>query len=189
MTTISISYAADSLWVKLGGEGFSTRVVDGKLQIKAHSAMLGYLNAPAPFTEDGWFETGDVVEERDGWMRILGRESELINVGGEKVYPAEVDASLSAHAAVEDAATIGVPHERKGEEIVSVVVLREGEIGDPQLAAALIDFCRERLPEEKCPARIDFVDRLPRRETGQMLRRVLRDRYRVGAVSLPISPD
>jgi long-chain acyl-CoA synthetase len=81
----------DSLWVKVGGEGYTTRVVDGLLEIKAKSAMLGYLNAPSPFTEDGWFKTGDAVEMKGEYIKILGRKSELINVGGGKVYPQEVE--------------------------------------------------------------------------------------------------
>ena len=80
----SKSKSSDSLWVKVGGEGFETRIVDGLLEIKAKSAMLGYLNAPSPFTEDGWFITGDAVEVDGEYIRILGRKSELINVGGGK---------------------------------------------------------------------------------------------------------
>ena len=81
----------DSLWVKIGGEGYQTRVVDGILQIKSDSAMLGYLNAKSPFTEDGWFITGDSVEVDGEYFKILGRISEMINVGGEKVFPQEVE--------------------------------------------------------------------------------------------------
>ena len=83
----SKSESKDSLWVKVGGEGYNTRVVDGILQIKAESAMLGYLNAESPFTDDGWFVTGDQVLQKDDYIKILGRKSEIINVGGEKVYP------------------------------------------------------------------------------------------------------
>ena len=66
----SKSKSNDSLWVKVGGDGYETRIVDGILQIKAESAMLGYLNAPSPFTDDGWFITGDEVLEKDGYIRI-----------------------------------------------------------------------------------------------------------------------
>jgi acyl-CoA synthetase (AMP-forming)/AMP-acid ligase II len=83
-----------SLWVKLGGKGYELRVVNGLLEIKAESAMLGYLNAPSPFTEDGWFKTGDAVEVDGEFFKILGRKSELINVGGEKVYPAEIESVI-----------------------------------------------------------------------------------------------
>ena len=77
--------------MRIGGEGFQTRIVDGILHIKAESAMLGYLNAPSPFTNDGWFVTGDSVVQDGQYLQILGRKSEIINVGGEKVYPAEVE--------------------------------------------------------------------------------------------------
>ncbi|MFC1485182.1 fatty acid--CoA ligase family protein, partial [bacterium] len=79
----SKSKDSNSLWVKVGGEGFETRVVNGILEIKAKSAMLGYLNAPSPFTEDGWLHTGDEVEVDGEYIKILGRKSEMINVGGE----------------------------------------------------------------------------------------------------------
>ena len=64
----------DSLWVKIGGEGYKTRIVDGILQIKAESAMLGYLNAPSPFTDDGWFDTGDEVLQKGDYIKILARK-------------------------------------------------------------------------------------------------------------------
>ena len=90
-TLRSKSRSDDSLWVRVGGEGFQTRIVDGLLEIQAQSAMLGYLNAPSPFTADGWFQTGDEVEVDGEWIKILGRRSEIINVGGRKVYPAVVE--------------------------------------------------------------------------------------------------
>jgi acyl-CoA synthetase (AMP-forming)/AMP-acid ligase II len=92
----SKSKASDSLWVKVGGDGYQTRVRDGLLEIKAESAMLGYLNAPSPFTPDGWLRTGDLVEVDGEYIRVLGRQSEIINVGGEKVYPAEVESVLQS---------------------------------------------------------------------------------------------
>ncbi|MBE3064786.1 MAG: long-chain fatty acid--CoA ligase, partial [Spirochaetes bacterium] len=90
----SQSRGNDSLWVRVGGEGYQTKVANGKLWIKAESAMLGYLNAPSPFDSAGYFDTGDRVEVDGEWLRILGRESEIINVGGSKVYPAEVEDAL-----------------------------------------------------------------------------------------------
>jgi len=93
--------------MKIGGEGFQTRIVDGLLEIKAESAMLGYLNHESPFTEDGWFKTGDAVEVDGEYIRILGRKSEIINVGGEKVYPAEVESVILQMDGVEDAIVTG----------------------------------------------------------------------------------
>ena len=83
-----------SLWVRLVGEGFDLQVRAGRLWIKAQSSMLGYLNAPSPFDEDGWYNTHDVVEVDGPYVRILGRTTELINVGGQKVYPSEVESAL-----------------------------------------------------------------------------------------------
>ena len=80
----SKSEKSDSLWVKVGGDGFQTRIVNGMLEIKASSAMLGYLNAESPYTKDGWFKTGDLVEVKGEYIKILGRKSEIINVGGKK---------------------------------------------------------------------------------------------------------
>src|SRR6185369_15483612 len=70
-----------SLWVRVGGEGYETKVVDGRLWIRARSAMLGYLNAPTPFDAEGFLDTGDLVETDGEWVRFLGRKSDIINVG------------------------------------------------------------------------------------------------------------
>ena len=83
----SQSRSSDSLWVRVGGEGFETKVVDGRLWVRAESAMLGYLNAPSPFDADGFFDTGDMVDVDGEWIRLRGRQSDIINVGGNKVYP------------------------------------------------------------------------------------------------------
>ena len=80
-----------SRWVKIGGEGYQWRQRDGKLEVKTESAMLGYLNAPSPFTEDGYFITGDMIEVDGDYVRFLGRDSDIINVGGQKVFPAEIE--------------------------------------------------------------------------------------------------
>ena len=83
-----------SKWMQIGGEGYSIKVEDGTLWIKTDLAMLGYLNAPSPFDADGWYHTGDKVEVDGEWFRILGRESEVINVAGEKVFPIEIESFL-----------------------------------------------------------------------------------------------
>ncbi len=76
------SLARDSLFMKVGGEGVETRVVDGVLQIRSDSRMLGYLNAPSPFDAQGWYDTKDVVEEKNGYYKVVGRVSDVVNVGG-----------------------------------------------------------------------------------------------------------
>lgn len=153
----SKSKSSDSLWVKVGGEGFQTRVVDGLLEIKAQSAMMGYLNHESPFTPDGWFMTGDAVEVDGEYIRILGRKSEIINVGGEKVYPAEVESVIQLMDGVEDVAVRGEPNPITGQMVVARVMLsREEDL--KEFRSRLWAFCRKRLPRFKIPQKIQLVD-------------------------------
>ena len=91
---------------------------EGLLEIRAESSMLGYLNAPSPFTDDGWFMTGDAVEQQGEYFRILGRASDLINVGGRKVYPAEVEAVIAEVENVKDVSVAGEAHPFTGQVVV-----------------------------------------------------------------------
>ena len=153
----SKSKSSDSLWVKIGGEGFETRVVDGILQIKAQSAMLGYLNAPSPFTEDGWFNTGDAVEVDGEYFRILGRRSEIINVGGEKVYPAEVESLIQEMDNIAEVTVFGEKNPITGSIVCAKVSLKQPE--DPkELTLRLKKFCRQRLPAFKVPVKVTIDD-------------------------------
>ena len=165
----SKSEASDSLWVRIGGEGFETRVVDGLLEIRARSAMLGYLNAPSPFTDDGWFRTGDRVEQKGDFFRILGRDSEIINVGGEKVYPAEVEGVLEEMEGVDEAVVAGEAHPLTGQIVVARVKLST----DEELSAfrkRMRIFLGERLTRFKVPPegghRGRFHDRCPLQEAS-----------------------
>jgi long-chain acyl-CoA synthetase len=153
----SKSRSSDSLWVKLGGEGFQTRVVDGILHIKAESAMLGYLNAPSPFTPDGWFNTGDKVEVDGEYFRILGRESEIINVGGQKVYPAEVESVLQEMPEIAEASVYGEKNAIVGEIVCAAVRLRQARDAR-DFQRDLRRFCLGRLQEFQIPVRIRLVD-------------------------------
>ncbi len=143
----------DSLWVKVGGEGFETRVVDGILHIRAKSAMLGYLNAESPFDEDGWLNTGDAVEVDGEWLKILGRTSEVINVGGQKVYPGEVESVLLELDGISDVTVYGEPNALLGQ----VVVARVSPAG-PESAASIRlrirEHCRDKLARFKIPRKI-----------------------------------
>ncbi len=142
-----------SLWVKVGGEGYETKIVDGRLWIRAESAMLGYLNAPSPFDADGYFDTGDMVEVDGDWVRFLGRDSEIINVGGNKVYPTEVEAVLLAMDNIEDAVVHGEPNAISGQAVVAHLKLRVEE-SLPEVKVRLRRFCRERLAPYKVPTRV-----------------------------------
>ena len=153
----SKSRSSDSLWVKIGGEDFKTRIVNGKLEIKAKSAMLGYLNAPSPFTEDGYFQTGDAVEVEGEYLRILGRTSEIINVGGEKVYPAEVEGILQQMDGVEDAIVKAAPSAITGQMVVAKVKLTTTE--DTSLfRKRMREHCKDKLDRFKIPQKITFLE-------------------------------
>lgn len=153
----SKSRSSDSLWVKVGGDGFETRIVDGLLQIKAESAMLGYLNAPSPFTEDGWFMTGDAVEVDGEYLKILGRKSELINVGGEKVYPQEVENFIQQLDNIADVTVYGEKNPILGNVVCAKIRLEQEE--DRGGASVRIKrACREGLQSFKVPVKIEFVD-------------------------------
>jgi acyl-CoA synthetase (AMP-forming)/AMP-acid ligase II len=153
----SKSKSSDSLWVKVGGEGFETRVRDGMLEIKAQSAMLGYLNALSPFTEDGWFMTGDAVEQEGEFIRILGRKSEIINVGGEKVYPAEVESVLQRMEGVEDVAVSGEKNPITGNIVKARVKLRNPE-SPQEFRKRMHSFCAGKLARFKIPQKVVLVD-------------------------------
>lgn len=153
----SKSRSSDSLWVKVGGEGFKTKIQDGTLWVYARSAMLGYLNAPSPFDENGWFNTGDSVEVDGEYIRILGRKSELINVGGEKVYPAEVESVLLDMPNVKDVSVAGMPNPITGQIVVARFNLFEPE-ELPGLRRRMREFCRGRLALYKVPAKIEIAD-------------------------------
>jgi acyl-coenzyme A synthetase/AMP-(fatty) acid ligase len=166
----SKSKSSDSLWVKIGGEGFETRVVDGMLEIKAQSAMLGYLNALSPFTEDGWFKTGDVVEVEGEYFRILGRKSEIINVGGEKVYPAEVESVLQLMESVEDVAVSAESNPITGQIVKAKVKLNTSEtVGDFRKRMYL--FCQDKLPKFKIPQKVVLVNETMHGERFKKMRR------------------
>ena len=167
----SKSKSSDSLWVKVGGEGFETRVVDGMLEIKARSAMLGYLNQPSPFTADGWFKTGDAVEVDGEYLRILGRKSELINVGGEKVYPAEVESVLQLMEGVEDVAVTGQPHPMTGQIVFARVKLTTGE-SLAEFRARMRQFCQDKLARYAVPQKVELVEESLHGERFKKMRRV-----------------
>ena len=146
-----------SLWVKIGGEGYQTRVVDGILQIKSDSAMLGYLNATSPFTEDGWFITGDSVEVDGEYFKILGRKSEIINVGGEKVFPQEVENVILEIPDIIDVMVYAESNALTG-KIVCAKIKYSGTETKAEVVKKVKTYCRTKLESFKVPVKIDLVD-------------------------------
>jgi long-chain acyl-CoA synthetase len=167
----SKSSSSDSLWIKIGGEGYETRVVDSILEIKAKSAMLGYLNAPSPFTADGWFNTGDAVEVEGEYLRILGRKSEQINVGGEKVFPTEIENVILELPSVADVTVHGEKNAITGEIVcANVTPANEGE-PEREFVAKIKQHCRTKLQRYKVPVKIRIVGDSPYSNRFKKVRR------------------
>lgn len=145
-----------SLWMKLGGEGFETKIVDDILYIKAKSAMMGYLNAPSPFDADGWFNTKDKVEVKGDYIKILGRTTDLINVGGEKVYPIEVESALLECEGVLDVRIYGEPHPLMGKVVAAEVKVAE-ENNNRDFIKKLRAYCKEKLEPFKIPVKFSLT--------------------------------
>lgn len=155
----SKSRGSNSLWMKVGGEDFQTRVVDGVLHIKSRSAMLGYLNAPNPYSADGWFNTHDQVELDGEYMRIMGRESTVINVGGAKVHPADVESVIQEFDNVAEVAVYGEKNALLGSIVCARVTLKEDE-PYKLFTIRLKQFCQQRLPRHKVPMKIIISSQL-----------------------------
>jgi acyl-coenzyme A synthetase/AMP-(fatty) acid ligase len=127
------------------------------------------------------FTLGDIgYLDEDGYLFLTDRQSNMIISGGVNIYPQETESHLVMHPKVHDVAVIGVPNDEMGEEVKAVVVPVEGVEPGPELVAELTDYCRQGIAHYKCPRTIDFVDELPRTETGKMQKRKLRDRYWAG---------
>jgi long-chain acyl-CoA synthetase len=148
----------------------------GELWARGTAVTAGYFRRPDAaaevFLADGWFRTGDIVRmDAEGYLFLVDRAKDMINVGGEKVYPRDVEEVLFRHAAVADAAVVGAPDPVLGEVPRAVVALRPGRTAT---AEELIAFLRPSLACFKVPREITFVDVVPRSASGKALRRLLR---------------
>ncbi len=148
----------------------------GEVVISGPNVIRGYENNPeanATSFVDGWFRTGDQgFLDHDGYLTLVGRIKELINRGGEKISPREIDEVLLTHPAVAEAVCFGVAHPTWGEEVEAAVVVRQ-----PVAEAELLAFCRERLADYKRPKQIHITDVIPRTATGKIQRRLVAQAY------------
>ncbi len=148
----------------------------GEIQIRGHNVMKGYRNRPeatASALAGGWLHTGDVgYVDEDGFYFIVDRTKDLVIRGGYNVYPREIEEVLFAHPGIREAAVIGKPDDRLGEEVVAVVVLHDGVSLEEH---EIIGYCRERLAAYKYPREIRFLAELPKGPTGKILKTELRD--------------
>src|SRR5262249_1070440 len=144
----------------------------GEICVRTPRVMKGYAGAESPLRSEGWLPTRDMGWlDEGGHLYIAGRKDDMIIRGGENIAPAEVEATLQSHPAVEEAAVIGVPDLEWGQRVAAFVVLRPGA---QAVDEDLIDFCRARLASFKKPEVIRFVVELPKNPMGKILRRELR---------------
>jgi long-chain acyl-CoA synthetase len=148
----------------------------GEIQIRGHNVMKGYLGKPeatATALKGGWLHTGDLgYRDEDGFYFIVDRAKDLVIRGGYNVYPREIEEVLFAHPGIAEAAVIGKPDERLGEEVVAVVVRRAGA---DLSAEDVIGYCKEQMAAYKYPREVRFLAELPKGPTGKILKNVLRD--------------
>ena len=147
----------------------------GEIVIRGHNVMKGYFKQPEATAEamkNGWFHSGDMgYMDAEGFFFIVDRKKELIIRGGFNVYPREVEEVLYAHPAVQEAAVIGVPDEKLGEEVKAVVALKQGQTASED---DLIAWVKERVAAYKYPRSVQFVDSLPKGPTGKILKKELK---------------
>lgn len=148
----------------------------GEICVRGPGVMQGYWNRPEETQKalrNGWLHSGDTgLMDDEGYVFIVDRVKDMINVAGFKIWPAEIEQFLYTHPEIQEIAVYGVPHAEKGETVRAAIVLKEGASATAEDITA---FCRENLANYKLPAVVDFVDELPKSATGKILKRVLRD--------------
>ena len=147
----------------------------GEFVIRGHNTMRGYLNKPQA-TEDaflgGWLHTGDLgYQDEDGFFFIVDRKKEMIIRGGYNVYPREIEEVLYKHPAISEAAVIGIPNEKLGEEVKAFVTMKPGVSATPQ---ELIEFVKSQVAAYKYPRVLEIIERLPKSATGKILKKMLK---------------
>jgi long-chain acyl-CoA synthetase len=158
------------------GNTITKSMVPGEICIKGRYVMKGYYKAHeanAEVLKAGWLSTGDVAyRDDDGYYFIVDRKKDMIIRGGYNVYPREIEDVLYAHPAVFEAAVVGVPHPRQGEEVKALLILKPEQTVTPDEVVA---YCKERLAAYKYPRIVEFRDAFPKSSTGKILKRELRN--------------
>ncbi len=159
----------------------------GELEVRGPWVARAYHRGQGPekFTEDGWFQTGDVVKiDAGGNLRICDRSKDLVKSGGEWISSVDLENLLMAHGAVAEAAVIAIPDERWGERPLAVVVLRDGQQASPE---NLREHLARVYAKWQLPERFEFIDEIPRTATGKFKKTTLREQF-VDAVASPDKP-
>ncbi len=154
------SKSSNSTFMKIDDPELEYKIVDNELWLKSQTQVMGYLNSSMDsFTNDGWFKTGDLVETtQDGYIKIIGRNKELINVGGEKVLPNEVESIILEINEIEDCMVYGETNIITGQTVVCDVVLKE-ELLQNEIKKIVRQFCKDRLDTYKIPTKVNIVDK------------------------------
>ena len=154
------SKSSSSTFMKIDDENLEYKIVDNELWLRSKTQILGYLNrSMESFTNDGWFKTGDLVElDSEGFIKIIGRNKEIINVGGQKVLPSEVEAVLLGMDEIEDCLVYGEQNAITGQSVSCDVVLKHG-IDDSGFKILVRKFCKDKLDSFKIPTRVNVVQK------------------------------
>lgn len=154
----SSSKSSSSTFIKLDDPDQEYKIVNGELWLRSKTQVLGYMNhSMESFTEDGWFMTGDLVEQDGEYIKIKGRLKEVINVGGEKVLPAEIESVLLSHADVKDCTVHGELNPITGQTVIANVTIKEG-LDKKIIRKQLKSFCRDKMEAYKVPTKFKFVE-------------------------------
>ncbi len=157
----TLSENSSTLWMKASAEQ-GIRIVDGELQVKTRAHMVTYLNAESPFTNDGWYKTGDQIIQEGDHFKIVGRINEIINIGGLKAHPSEVENILLSSSLVDDCKVYGLKNNILGQVVAADICLSgEGKkIEKDALVKVIKEHCSRNLERHKCPIIINFVDEI-----------------------------
>ena len=154
------SKSSNSTFMKIDDPELEYKIVDNELWLKSKTQVMGYLNSSMDsFTEDGWFKTGDLVEAtEDGYIKIIGRNKEVINVGGEKVLPNEVESVILEIPEIEDVMVYGEANIITGQTVVCDVVLKN-ELTQNEIKKIVRKFCKDKLDAYKIPTKVNVVNK------------------------------
>lgn len=157
---VTSSKSSSSTFMKIDDENLEYKIVDNELWLRSKTQILGYLNrSMESFTNDGWFKTGDLVElDNEGFIKIIGRNKEIINVGGQKVLPSEVESVLLGMDEIEDCLVYGEQNAITGQSVSCDVVLKHG-IDDSGFKILVRKFCKDKLDSFKIPTRVNVVQK------------------------------
>ena len=155
------SKSSDSIFIKIDDPNLEYKIVNKELWLKSKTQIIGYLNAPMDnFTKDGWFKTGDLVEvAEDNYLKIVGRNKEIINVGGEKVLPIEIESTIFEIKEVVDVIVYAEKNAIIGQSVVANIVIQQG-IDKNKIKKVIRKYCSQKLDNYKIPSKINIVDNI-----------------------------